>query len=426
VYRDRLSHEDLEDCLGQAALELVARARARADGRQGERHIANALEQKFVSRIIDRQRALGRRPFTITTDANESEGMAGGDESPSFQIVAPNGEPSQRASTRDELERLREVAAELTDDQRLVLACQVSLGMDSAEFCERFGWSPEKFRKVAQRARTRLRTLLTEYELGDRCRRLEGDVLAYAAHAASMARSSSEPGLAFHPSCWPGHPGSPWTKWSGSWAPVACADHGMPRVLRGREAAVDLIRRQVCGDLVHVAVRPAEMLPRAPVRHDAKLAEELDAECPRKLRRAASMSSTRNPATTGLDSKRHRPSATARAEELQLRALSHGGFDGLLRVLPDHAHAEHFDSERPHARELGGADADPPDALHLHLSTLRPPRRARRQLLFNRWIARAVGCPERTARRSVASRCGSSAGRRRYAGGPAPALLIGA
>src|SRR3954454_8199387 len=73
VYRDRLPHEDLEDCLGQAALELVARARA--DGLDGERHIANALEQKFVSRIIDRQRALGRRPVTTTTEASDADGM---------------------------------------------------------------------------------------------------------------------------------------------------------------------------------------------------------------------------------------------------------------------------------------------------------------------------------------------------------------
>src|SRR4051794_40088859 len=188
VYRDRLPHEDLEDCLGQAALELVTRARA--DGLRGERHIANALEQKFVSRIIDRQRAVGRRPATITTDAGDGDGMAAGDQSPSFEIVAPNGEPSHTASTRDELERLREVAAELTDDQRLVLACQVSLGMDSTEFCDRFGWSPEKFRKVAQRARQRLRSLLTEYELGERCLRLEGDVLAYAAHAATAAQTA--------------------------------------------------------------------------------------------------------------------------------------------------------------------------------------------------------------------------------------------
>src|SRR3954452_16648597 len=117
VYRDRLPHEDLEDCLGQAALELVTRART--DGLQGERHIANALEQKFVSRIVDRQRALGRRPAMITTDAGDGDALGDGEDPPSFELVAPNGEPSRTAATRDELERLREVAAELTDDQRL-------------------------------------------------------------------------------------------------------------------------------------------------------------------------------------------------------------------------------------------------------------------------------------------------------------------
>src|SRR4051794_18272408 len=68
AYRGRLSQEDLEDCLGQAALELVTRVRA--DGMRGERHIANALEQKFASRIIDRQRSIGRRGGAVmSTDA---------------------------------------------------------------------------------------------------------------------------------------------------------------------------------------------------------------------------------------------------------------------------------------------------------------------------------------------------------------------
>src|SRR3954447_1405039 len=74
VYRDRLPYEDLEDCLGQAALELVTRARA--DGLQGERHIANALEQKFVSRIIDRQRSIARRGPVAAVDG----GGGGGDD----------------------------------------------------------------------------------------------------------------------------------------------------------------------------------------------------------------------------------------------------------------------------------------------------------------------------------------------------------
>src|SRR3954453_20230433 len=50
------------------------------------------------------------------------------------------------------------------------------------------GWSPEKFKKVAQRARARLTKLMAEYELGDRCGRLEADLLAYTANVASAAQ----------------------------------------------------------------------------------------------------------------------------------------------------------------------------------------------------------------------------------------------
>jgi hypothetical protein len=36
--------------------------------------------------------------------------------------------------------------------------------MECVEFCRRFGWSKEKYRKVAQRARARLRELLASEE----------------------------------------------------------------------------------------------------------------------------------------------------------------------------------------------------------------------------------------------------------------------
>jgi DNA-directed RNA polymerase specialized sigma24 family protein len=63
---------------------------------------------------------------------------------------------------RHDLARLERLAREhLTRDQRLVLAWQVGLPLLSTrEFCRRFGWSQEKYRKVAQRARTRLRALM--------------------------------------------------------------------------------------------------------------------------------------------------------------------------------------------------------------------------------------------------------------------------
>ncbi|MEA2266717.1 MAG: hypothetical protein QOE27_2300, partial [Solirubrobacteraceae bacterium] len=181
VHRRRLRWEDLEDCYSQATLELVARAQR--DPFASPEHILHALEQKFSSRIDDRRRAIGgRSPIemaiaqAVPVDAPE---MGAG------ELEDPTAEVMRQVAGRLEVRRLRELAGELTDDQRLVLACQVSLEMDCAEFCRRFGWSSEKFRKVAQRARSRLRALVSEYQLGERCRRLEPDLLAYSARAAT-------------------------------------------------------------------------------------------------------------------------------------------------------------------------------------------------------------------------------------------------
>ncbi len=181
IHRRRLRWEDLEDCYSQATLELVARAQR--DPFASSEHIQNALEQKFSSRIDDRRRAIGgRSPIEMAIakalPVEAPEAGVGDLEDRSAEVVS-------QIAGRLELSRLREVAAELTDDQRLVLACQVSLGMDCAEFCGRFGWSAEKFRKVAQRARTRLRALVAEYESGERCQRLEPDLLAYLAGAGT-------------------------------------------------------------------------------------------------------------------------------------------------------------------------------------------------------------------------------------------------
>ena len=61
VHRRRLpEREDLEDCLAQAAMELSAAAIA---GRLSSEPslVAVALETRFLSRVIDRQRALAGR-----------------------------------------------------------------------------------------------------------------------------------------------------------------------------------------------------------------------------------------------------------------------------------------------------------------------------------------------------------------------------
>jgi DNA-directed RNA polymerase specialized sigma24 family protein len=157
AHRHRLRREDLEDCYSQATLELVTYARngARFASRV---HLANVIEQRFLSRVHDRRRALsGRSPMQAALEAAMSLGTL--DEA-HIEIVDTRAEPERLAILRQQLRSVRSVASELTPDQRLVLACQVGLQMGSGEFCRRYGWSAEKYRKVAQRARARLRELM--------------------------------------------------------------------------------------------------------------------------------------------------------------------------------------------------------------------------------------------------------------------------
>jgi DNA-directed RNA polymerase specialized sigma24 family protein len=159
AHRHRLRREDLEDCYSQATLELLAHA-----GKGGvfstRAHAENALEQRFLSRVYDRRRALtGRSPMQTALHTALSLGAAGESE---VEIVDERADVERLAMLRFELGLLERVAPALSSDQRLVIACQVGLQMTRAEFCRRYGWSPEKYRKVAQRARQRLRRLLAE------------------------------------------------------------------------------------------------------------------------------------------------------------------------------------------------------------------------------------------------------------------------
>jgi DNA-directed RNA polymerase specialized sigma24 family protein len=56
--------------------------------------------------------------------------------------------------------RVLESAPALSPDQRQVIATDVALGLRSGEFCSRSGWSVDKYRKVDQRGRARLRRLM--------------------------------------------------------------------------------------------------------------------------------------------------------------------------------------------------------------------------------------------------------------------------
>jgi DNA-directed RNA polymerase specialized sigma24 family protein len=180
IHRRRLRWQDLEDCYSQATLELVARSRrspfASAD------HVENALEQKFLSRIEDKRRAIGGRSSietalarSVPVDAPEHGGA---------DLEDRRAAVEQQVIARTELRRVRELIAELSRDQQLVLASQVCVDMGASEFCARYGWSVEKYRKVAQRARGKLRVLVEEYECGERCERLEPDIVAMSAGVA--------------------------------------------------------------------------------------------------------------------------------------------------------------------------------------------------------------------------------------------------
>jgi DNA-directed RNA polymerase specialized sigma24 family protein len=156
VHRHRLRREDLEDCYGQATLELVVLARS---GRAfaSRAHIGNALEQRFLARVQDRRRAVaGRSPMAA---ALEAAVPLGGTEH-ALDLPDTRSEPERAAIARDELRTVRECLGELSEDQRLVLGWQAIQGA-CEDFCQVHGWSPEKYRKVAQRARSRLRVLMS-------------------------------------------------------------------------------------------------------------------------------------------------------------------------------------------------------------------------------------------------------------------------
>lgn len=158
MYRRLLRHEDLEDCYSQATCELLAQARAGSLRYNNRAHLLNTLQLRFVSRVIDRRRALrGRSPAQAVLDEALSLGAVA---EQAQELADPRADVERRALLRFELRSLESAVGALTPDQRLVLACQIGLQMDTAEFCARFGWSVEKHRKVAQRARSRLRRLL--------------------------------------------------------------------------------------------------------------------------------------------------------------------------------------------------------------------------------------------------------------------------
>jgi DNA-directed RNA polymerase specialized sigma24 family protein len=161
VHCHRLRKEDLEDCYSQATLELLAQAR-RGGSFSTRAHMANVLEQRFLSRIHDRRRALGgRSPAQAVLDGALPLGNGGDGD---VEVVDARAETDKLVMLRMDLRRLGRAVQDLTPDQRLVLTSRVDSGMGCIEFCRQSGWSKEKYRKVSQRARARLRELLASEE----------------------------------------------------------------------------------------------------------------------------------------------------------------------------------------------------------------------------------------------------------------------
>ncbi len=157
VHRARLRREDLEDCYSQATLELLAQARRGELRYSGRAHLRTLFELRFVSRVRDRRRALrGRSPAQAMLDGALAHPGADGR---AVEVADPRADVERLILLRHELRALQLAADGLSADQRLVLACQIALQMSAAEICATFGWSAEKHRKVAQRARARLRAL---------------------------------------------------------------------------------------------------------------------------------------------------------------------------------------------------------------------------------------------------------------------------
>ena len=158
VHRYRLRREDLEDCFSQATLELVMHVRA-GGAFASRRHLANAIELRFLSRVHDRRRALGgRSPMQAALESAASLGAA---DDAGVEVADARPTVEKLVLLRAELRDIRRLASELTDDQRRVLRSQIA-GENAESFRRSSGWTQEKYRKVAQRGRNRLRGLMAE------------------------------------------------------------------------------------------------------------------------------------------------------------------------------------------------------------------------------------------------------------------------
>jgi len=158
-YRHTLSQHDLEDCIGQAVLELLTRVK------RGERfssvlHVDHALEQKVRSRVSDQLRArAGRSPLAAALERALRL-------TPQVAATLPAPDPrpgvEETVLARVLLERVAVSARSLTHKQRQALAASLGGAAASPPWREAGGCASDRERKQAQRARRRLRALALE------------------------------------------------------------------------------------------------------------------------------------------------------------------------------------------------------------------------------------------------------------------------
>jgi len=77
------------------------------------------------------------------------------------ELVDPVTDLDTQVLEREHIDAIASRTDELSASERLVIGTQLGLPLDAASVCSAAGWSREKYRKTAQRARDRLRTAVS-------------------------------------------------------------------------------------------------------------------------------------------------------------------------------------------------------------------------------------------------------------------------
>jgi hypothetical protein len=112
-------------------------------------------------RAVRRQVVVGRLAATESALHHSDDQNDGPDSSGVAVVADPSADVAGRLASQEDVRRLREVADELTADQRLVLACQVAPDIDGRDFSHRttpLGKGPPWAHSTVARARRAARS----------------------------------------------------------------------------------------------------------------------------------------------------------------------------------------------------------------------------------------------------------------------------